>query len=54
MNFHIIDRYRDGFVTVDFCKVCKREGQELIAAECPVQSKSEFGEKFISGLPDRH
>lgn len=56
---HVIDYYMDGHKAISFCKICSKEGQELLQ-ECtgPIDipfyfrdmSKKEFEEKYSKAL----
>lgn len=59
---HVIDFYMDGHIAVSFCKVCSKEGQELLQ-ECtgPIDmpnffqgmTKREFEEKYSKALDEK-
>lgn len=59
---HVIDFYMDGHTAISFCKVCSKEGQELLE-ECagPIDtpfyfrdmSKKEFEEKYSKALDEK-
>ena len=55
MNGHEIGTYRDDWLTVIYCKKCKKEGIELAMIECFNKDREEIDdkkEKFVSGLPE--
>ncbi len=43
MKQHKINFYRDGHEKVEFCKLCGKEGFELLVSEC----SGEFEEKKV-------
>lgn len=55
---HFLATYDDGYIKNTFCKLCGKEGMELIGSDCPGAAPEEKkpliidARKFVSGLPD--